>query len=488
MEFVKKHKDLTLYLFCFAVFFVLCMLFPYTHDDWAWGSIVGTERLGNWFEGHSGRYLGNLIELAITRSVVLKSFLMSSVTVACIFLVRAVTGNNKFAFGLTCSLIIFMPSTLFRQTIAWAAGFANYTMAVFIVLIYMLYCQKLCDEKPKSRVKDAIFLALLGFLSALVVEHFTFYSLVLAGSVIAYTLFKYRTICLQQVMYLVGAVSGTVLMLSNSAYSAVLDRSDSYRTVAHDSTGLYDIARNNLLNGIVPDGFLKNTVLLFVMLGAFIFLCVLFFKKSSTLGKIIMILSTLVVLFYTAMSVRLKIAPYTLTRYHVLLTLLLGAAMFVFPLALPLKAVSKIRVCFYVVSIGIINVPLLAVTPMNPRCFFGTYMFLICYVLELLNCLPDKQKETLNKYRGITAATTVCGLIFLFYIYSHIHAADVKRINKARADSLVSNRVEVSELPYSDYVWIGNVKEPLWNYRFKLFYGIDEHVELINVPYSEAEE
>ena len=47
---------------------ILCYLFPYTGDDWAWGSKIGIDRLNNWFENYNGRYVGNLIVLAMTRS------------------------------------------------------------------------------------------------------------------------------------------------------------------------------------------------------------------------------------------------------------------------------------------------------------------------------------------------------------------------------------------------------------------------------------
>ena len=52
----------------FFVLCALCFLYPYTGDDWAWGSSIGIERLNTWFDNYSGRYFGNLIVLALTRS------------------------------------------------------------------------------------------------------------------------------------------------------------------------------------------------------------------------------------------------------------------------------------------------------------------------------------------------------------------------------------------------------------------------------------
>ena len=57
----------------FFVLCALCFLYPYTGDDWAWGSSIGIERLNTWFDNYSGRYFGNLIVLALTRSNILKT-------------------------------------------------------------------------------------------------------------------------------------------------------------------------------------------------------------------------------------------------------------------------------------------------------------------------------------------------------------------------------------------------------------------------------
>lgn len=40
----------------FVVLCALCFLYPYTGDDWAWGSSIGIERLNTWFDNYSGRY------------------------------------------------------------------------------------------------------------------------------------------------------------------------------------------------------------------------------------------------------------------------------------------------------------------------------------------------------------------------------------------------------------------------------------------------
>ena len=46
---MKEKKMMWIrYAICFGVVAVLCYLFPYTGDDWAWGSQIGIDRLNQW--------------------------------------------------------------------------------------------------------------------------------------------------------------------------------------------------------------------------------------------------------------------------------------------------------------------------------------------------------------------------------------------------------------------------------------------------------
>ena len=53
-------KTLVFALVAFAAFALLVFLFPYSGDDWAWGSKIGLERLSTGFKDYNGRYGGNL--------------------------------------------------------------------------------------------------------------------------------------------------------------------------------------------------------------------------------------------------------------------------------------------------------------------------------------------------------------------------------------------------------------------------------------------
>ena len=61
----------------FVFLFILSYYFPYSNDDWVWGSKIGIERFENGFKDYNGRYLGNLLVILLTRSNIFKALLMT---------------------------------------------------------------------------------------------------------------------------------------------------------------------------------------------------------------------------------------------------------------------------------------------------------------------------------------------------------------------------------------------------------------------------
>ena len=70
-------KEIIFYAIVFVATLILCYLFPFTHDDWAWGSEYGIERLMTNFDNYNGRWFGNFVVLLLTRSNILKTISMA---------------------------------------------------------------------------------------------------------------------------------------------------------------------------------------------------------------------------------------------------------------------------------------------------------------------------------------------------------------------------------------------------------------------------
>ncbi len=75
---MRCRKDIGVYILVWGGFAVLAYCFPYTGDDWMWGTSYGIKLLTTGFAGYNGRYAGNLIVLLLTRCKPLQVLAVSS--------------------------------------------------------------------------------------------------------------------------------------------------------------------------------------------------------------------------------------------------------------------------------------------------------------------------------------------------------------------------------------------------------------------------
>ena len=139
---MKEKKMMWIrYAICFGVVAVLCYLFPYTGDDWAWGSQIGIDRLNQWFENYNGRYVGNLIVLVMTRSNLLKAVIMSVGLTGIVALSEYIF---KREMGILCKLccVGFDAKTDFKASSCMDGWICK--LCYIIVSYFAVYC--LCDS------------------------------------------------------------------------------------------------------------------------------------------------------------------------------------------------------------------------------------------------------------------------------------------------------------------------------------------------------
>lgn len=480
----QNKKTALIYSSVFVILLFLCFLFPYTGDDWAWGSSIGAARLDNWFDNYSGRYFGNLIVLALTRSNLLKTVVMSGVVTGIIVILNELTSRNKLNFSIIILTLVFMPSTLLRQSVVWTSGFANYATSIFLTLIYLYEIKDIYSQSPENNSLKAVLLMILGFSNALIVEHMTFYNVVLGAWVIFYVLIKYKKITAQHVTYFIGACAGTLLMLSNSVYRSIFNGDDSYRSVG-DSM-LLNRMKNNFLKCIMPDGFFCNCVLMLIVAGVCAAVLYSTYKNMKKQRKVLSVLLLIPIVLYAVLSCVMSACNYSANNsLSKTVLLLLAICTVVYILCLPLFVLTldidkkqKLKLLFILGSAYAIILPLFAVTPVGPRCLFAPYVMLIYFAAELAGCIDVRLKSFMKKAVPIFIVAASCGLVFLFYIYADIYNANNNRIEKAIEDSAISQSIEVEELPHNNYVWCSDLKTDIWKTRFKLFYSIDKSVEI----------
>ena len=484
----KKQNTNYCYVVLFGIVFFLALLFPYSGDDWAWGSIYGIERLKQGFAGYNGRYFGNLIVLVLTRSNLLKALVMSSCITGIVVLLNELTEKQECGMWFILLMFVFMPVPLLAQAIVWTSGFSNYVTSIFFTLIYIYYVNDVHMKQPKIQKKAIVPLFLLGLMNTLIMENITIFNVVFGLYVMGVTIYRYRRIYIQHLSYFVGTVLGALLMFGNSAYLEIAKGNDGYRSFTQGMDAIskavwnyfYIISRNVLLCNYVLLCFLSS-----------ICICVWrvsklkLSKKKQIVGEI----SLLVIVCYTATSVINRfscVEPLKALLYvQGLVTAMCVVALFAFVTVLPVEKEKKGTLLLILVCICCIVAPLLIVSPLGSRCFFSTYVMLIYFTLEMYSCIDKETKVQVTQFQKYMGAGVMVGVLFLFYIFGTIYKNQNERVEKAQADAMSGKTtIEVQVIPYHHYTWNSSPSiDPFVEERFKEFYGINHKIRIESVPH-----
>lgn len=494
---------LVIMIFTVCGLYLLCSQFPYSGDDWAWGCDIGIERLKGWFEGYNGRYLGNLLVLALTRSVILRNIVMSAVLFGIMYLsYRIVNKNRLYIFLLVVALFITIPRYVFRQSIVWTAGFSNYVPSIMFSLIFILTVKNIFEEEKPS-YKNALIplMFFIGLAGGLFVEHITIYNVGVAVIVILFAFIKYKKIFFTHVSFLIGTLVSAVIMFSNSSYGIISSNNDEYRTMA---LSIGKIARQAYENSkVIYKEMVFNNILLNVFLCiAVVSLGLTFLKKnnSSRLNKAFLYCALILNIAYVVYTILLTVYPYwcitldvpgVMPKFNIAFTAMYLITLAIIPI-LCIRDVNRLaKLLLPLISVAIMAVPLLIVTPIGSRCFFPTYVMFTVFGAEIINyVMPEGKNASKSIVCVVISSIILIGGIYYGCIYHTIHKYDVKRIDYMNEQIEDGNKIiKMSILPYPDYVWAGTPENDteIWAVRMKKFYGVDENTEFEYISFNELD-
>ena len=477
----KIDKNVLFDIIVFGIILGICFLFPYTHDDWAWGTSIGTERLTTLFRDYNGRWIGNLLVLVLTRFRVLRALTISTTLWLIVHFIKKILDDDfgvKYIFVLLCLL---MPTAMIAQSITWTSGFANYVIPILIIFIMMYYNLELFKNNAKPKQINFVVTLILGFVASLFVEHMTIYNVLFAFVLCIYSYFKNRKIDLSKSMYLVGSIAGSLLMFSNSAYGLIASSEDTYRTM--------ELSGNIIIRAFNTyfDEFYKLFIFDNKILN--ILLCIVFLKLISNNIKqknkyslyscaTVFVLMLVYYLFSIASNVCLFTSSNHMALFEGTLSILYILSMFITIMLCTVKK-DRLRLAFELVSVCLMAAPLLIVTPIGPRCFLPIYIMFV-----LIGCdvymIAFKKDEHLVKYVKLIIIFIV---LFFLSVYFRIYSVDEKRIEYIN-NNLNAQELVLPNLPFKEFMQGPNPKRDTFKERFKLFYGINEDVKIKFVHYE----
>lgn len=483
---IKKNWKLYLfYAFIFVFIFILSYYFPYSNDDWVWGSKIGIERFENGFKDYNGRYLGNTLVLVLTRSNLLKSLFMTITYFGIGYLIKKIVNKNNNGIMIFSILMLFLINRcVFRETIVNTSGFINYSFNMFLVLIFIAYIKDVFKKVNfKEKWYNLILLFLLGLSSTLFMEHITTYLLVLCTALCVYSYIKYKKIPKSYLIYFAGVIIGSIIMFSNGAYMHVVKGDDFYRTVTTKQSMIVTMARN-YFNKIQNNAFSLNLITNLVVSILMIILTCKFIdnNKISKWKKYFLELLNLISIFYSVFLIVGNYFDFDIvtgsSHYFVgfmtaiyCLALLLIILLIFFDKKKYFDKVVGYKLLFYMGSVVTVLVPLLVLTPVGHRCSLPALIFYILFASELYNLLIEDKNGHISK---ILFTLLIIVLLSYLHIYHCVYLSNNERyeIVKKQVDDGM-NPIYIRTTKYDKYIWKNNPVNDAFDKAFLLFNGFD---------------
>lgn len=477
----------------FIILTIICYIFPYTHDDWAWGSIIGMDRLNTLFHNYNGRWAGNLLVLALTRSRISRAFVISITLTLIVYVVKKnLEYKNKSNNYIFIILMLLMPVNIIAQSIAWTSGFTNYVIPVLIVLIIMYLNRNIFFYK-EVKISNILIIPLLvlGFCCSLFVEHMTIYNVLLSICIVLYLLIAKKKISWANISYALGSIAGTILMFSNGAYHAIANSEDTYRTI--EKGNIFERAINTYFNTFYKLFIQNNTVINMFIGGIILYLIFIYLQKKKSIinknKKVLLYIIISILTSYISYNIFIKVvgnsyilANNTWNKYlEATMAIVYYISILISIFIIIEDRSRKFRLMFELISIIIIATPLLIVTPIGPRCFFPTYVFFALFAIDCFDYSIGNVKFDIS---NILKISIVVIMIFFGTIFGQVYKIDNKRIEYINIHNNDKELI-LPKLPYENYMQVPNPQNEVFYERFKLFYGINKDSSLKFIPYKQ---
>lgn len=481
-----------------SFFLLLSFFFPYTGDDWAWGSNIGIERLMTWFDNYNGRYAGNVLVLLLTRSKLLNVVSMATCYWASCWLCCVYSGHkSSTSLIISCILFLIMPKNMFRQVVAWTAGFSNYVPSALITTLYICYVNNVFENNMPHYAKWSSFLWLvLGFVGGLFIENLTIINILLAIFIIIFANVKFGKAFAPHVTFLIGSIIGCICMFSNSAYSSILNGSDGYRSTASTKTEFVENVVSNLMQ-ICQNLFVSNWLFISLISVLLLAMAIYSVKEEKTSSKMIVFVSMLHLISVLVILMRNWVGisslsgwmmDYLNSKKGLVFTSLIYAGTLVILVFLCVDKLNQLKLVFPALCIPFMVAPLLVVNPIGPRCFFCAYLMMMLFTVALCNYLFDRATHStaLTTIKAFLCTTLLFLMVLYVGIFEPIYQFDKIRNNFSKSQAKNGDtQIVISRFINNSYLWCAEPNQEPWSTRYKLFYGLSQDLTFEYVDYDE---
>lgn len=494
----SRPRAVIVSLLMFLLFVVYFASLPLITDDWNYhlSGVHSFSRLieasSGYYRNVNGRVLGNALSLVLVHIPWLRTLVSAAVTALLVFFVSRNAGQRSFAGTvLAGTLVFFVPISIFCEVYGWFSGFNNYAVPIIFVTAYVYMIRELFQgERVELTVMRAVAALICGFASTLFVENVTVYVLVCALGVIVWHLIRTRKLSIVTILFLVGAITGALIMFRSPSYRMISDGTDPYRTVGSGLAGTLELIKNVTYKPVTDNYFRGSTFLTLLLTGTSLAVLLKSKKKTGACGvirKLCVVSISVSCTYFMVWNSLYESSP--MTRYaYIFLDLAFEILFFVSVCLVQLLYIDEreigSRAFFFFVSGLITAAPMLVVTPVGGRCLYATYIFNVIALLNMLTYLVQEMR--VDPERLTLPASIICATLFGSYLYI---ISDIAHVTNEKIE-YAYEKIEEGEtaltlpLPYNAQIIKQNGKDHAFVYpetggqKLELtFVSYDEWVE-----------
>ncbi len=494
---IKKLRFDSLIYILFAVFYLwLAAQIPYTHDDWDWGLEIGMQQ---WLTASvNSRYVGNLFEIIMTRSVLLKTVIMGSTFFLLPYLLTNIAANDKkyahtkpLLFLAANFFILTMSRLIWSETYGWVAGFANFGLSSIFMLLCVRQWLPLCEKEYSPTKHNAVFNVItfgIAFLGQMFIENLSIIMAALSIFACIVSYIRARKIPGHFISMTIGMILGLCVMFSSSVYTSLFgsgEAVDGYRQLIVNAEGGLFVKLYNIFvqaARLATRAGEANFMLCISVLG------VLTYKLNTLRNKKIIHKALLAInlLFAVYFTVNFLLqTDYTPDR--ILLSAFAAMVNALYFLTVPLETFIIFKDNFslqsklvFVWFAGLaLLAPLVVTNEAGYRLIFSLNVMVNLFILMILHDIL-KSLPVNNTMKCIGLAIALVPVVVCIIVYSAIGSCNAQRLNLIKQAS-ISNASEITlpTYPYANYL---HAPDPIDQTRmqfFKDFYGIAPDVNVI---------
>lgn len=499
----KKFCKYTVIVSVFIITFIILYGSPVNGDDWFFTRYGGLalenliDKTNRYWHILNGRVLGNLGSIAFSQYQLARE-LMKTIIVfgTMIFILKcnlAEKENKKSIWIIITFILVFlMPKEIYRETYSWMSGFFNYVPPILIILIYIYIVRNIfTKQKIKDKGYKIVGSFILGLISQLYIENITIFTIVMSFSLIIWYLLEQKKISYIMVAHFLGSIAGGFIMFSSPTYSQMAKNEYEERSI---SLGILDLLRTAKSNYEIFSLYSIRKEILLLILISFACIIILYLNKKNEIKYSVMQQLSGVVLIVT------PIYAYVTSRFanniyisgSILKMCLDGIGWMIYLLTISYVIYTCVknsgyrnRSIFFLWCALISVAPMLVVQPLGPRCFYVSYIFITCVVINLLAYIDSE----IHIFNDKLICQLVC-VIFIFvasiYIYIFSKIGYINRISLEHINNeMKKGKTEIilPLFPYDQYIHEPYAVEKMGYYLY--YYKTPEDIQFKYISYDE---